>query len=104
LHAATKAAVSMGWANSSAEGINRAVRADLERFTSHRALDEHFDAVPELRPDLGEVALAVAELQHSDLADQPELVRQAAEEIVGVSLRAQGQSGERSAAQMPPGG
>lgn len=84
LDAAVQAAVALGWAPSANEGANRALRDDLEAFALGAALDAHLRHHPELAPDLGGVAVAVAELRHDPLADLPDLVRAAARDIVAV--------------------
>jgi hypothetical protein len=46
------------------------------------ALDDHYEQHPQARPDLGDLAIAAAELDGHPLAGQPERLRQAAAEIV----------------------
>lgn len=84
LDAALQAAVAMGWAPSANEGANRALRDELEAFALGAALDTHLAENPGLAPDLGGVAVAVAELRHDPLAESPDLVRSAAKAIVKV--------------------
>ena len=84
LREAAKLAVDLGWASTANDGVNRALREQLEAFALRVALDHHLSEHPEARPGLGEIALALAELEHSPLADQPDLVRRAADEIVAV--------------------
>lgn len=60
------AAVAMGWAPSANEGVNRALRDELEAFALGAALDAHLSEHPDLTPDLAGVAMAVAELLASD--------------------------------------
>lgn len=81
---ALQAAVTMGWAPSANEGVNRALRNELEAFALGAALDAHLEENPQLTPDLAGVAVAVAELRHDLLADSPALIRSAAREIVKV--------------------
>jgi hypothetical protein len=45
------------------------------------ALDDHYERYPQARPDLGDLAIAAAELDGHPLAGQPERLRQAAAEI-----------------------
>ena len=45
------------------------------------ALDEHYEQHPQARPDLGDLAVATAELDGHPLARQPERLRQAAAEV-----------------------
>lgn len=44
-------------------------------------LDDHYEHHPQSRPDLGDLAVAAAELDGHPLAAQPERLRQAAAEI-----------------------
>jgi hypothetical protein len=44
-------------------------------------LDRHYEEYPETRPTLAELAMAAAEIDGHPLADQPELIRQAAAEV-----------------------
>jgi hypothetical protein len=45
------------------------------------ALDKHYEQYPELRPDLGDLAIAAAHLDGHPLAEQPALLRQSAAEL-----------------------
>ena len=45
------------------------------------ALDEHYEHHPNARPDLGDLAIAAAELDGNPLAAEPERVRRAAAEL-----------------------
>ncbi|MEP6461927.1 MAG: hypothetical protein ABJC62_00595 [Frankiaceae bacterium] len=84
LRQAMRAAVELGWAASSNDGLNQAVRVQLEAFAQRLALDAHYAAYPDSRPGLAEVAQALAELDHSPLAEHPELLRAAASEVLAV--------------------
>jgi hypothetical protein len=88
LDEALQTAVALGWASSANEGGNRALRISLEAFALGAALDAHLEAHPELEPGIADVAIAVAELRHDPLADTPEFIRSAAEEILGVKADA----------------
>lgn len=88
LDAALQAAVAMGWAPNANEGANRALRDELEAFALGAALDAHLADNPGLAPDLGGVAVGVAELRHDPLAESPDLIRSAAEAIVKVKADA----------------
>lgn len=58
---------------------------DRVEAIAHRAgLDAHYADHPELRPAVGEVALALARMDACELAEQPELVAQAASELTAV--------------------
>lgn len=84
LDAALQAAVAMGWAPSANEGLNRALRDDLEAFALGAALDAHLSENPELTPDLAGVAVAVAELRHDPLSQSADLIHSAAADIARV--------------------
>ncbi len=81
LKEALRLAVELGWASTSNDGLNQALREQLEVFARRRALDEHYAAHPTSRPSLEEVAIALAQLEHSPLAEQPSLIRRAAREV-----------------------
>lgn len=83
LRRAVRAAVALGWASNANEGAVEALREELLWFFRGRALDAHIRAHPESAPTLSGVATALAELRHDPLADEPELIEQAAREIVG---------------------
>ena len=59
-----------------------ALRAALETAVMGAALEAHFAQHPAARPTLAEVAQALAAQDGSPLADQPELLEQAAAEIL----------------------
>jgi len=58
-----------------------ALRATLEAAVMQAALDDHYERHPQARPDLGDLAIAAAELDGHPLAGQPQRLRQAAAEI-----------------------
>ena len=58
-----------------------ALRAMLEAIVMQAALDQHYQHYPQARPDLGDLAIAAAQLDGHPLAAQPERLRQAAAEI-----------------------
>jgi hypothetical protein len=58
-----------------------ALRATLEAIVMQAVLDDHYEHHPGTRPDLGDLAVAAAELDGHPLADQPERLRRAAAEI-----------------------
>lgn len=84
LDAAVSPAVELGWAPNANEGLNSLLRASLESFARDLALEEHLQEHPHLRPTLAELTIAMAEIDHNPLADEPELISRAAEEIVAV--------------------
>jgi len=60
-----------------------ALRTTLEAVVMQAVLDDHYAHYPQARPDLGDLAVAAAELDGNPLAAQPEMLHQAATEIVG---------------------
>lgn len=79
-HAATvlqQAGLISSWNELLVQGARDRVEA-----IAHRAgLDAHYADHPELRPVVADVALALARMDASDLADEPELIQQAATEL-----------------------
>ncbi len=53
----------------------------MEVFAQHIALEEHYRKHPKARPSLVQLAIAAARLDGDPLADQPELLQQAALEV-----------------------
>jgi hypothetical protein len=45
------------------------------------ALDDHYAQHPEIRPDVGDIAIATAEIDGNPLAADPDRIRRAAVEI-----------------------
>lgn len=84
LHRALLIAVELGLVGTATEAQGQALRELLEAVTQRAALEQHYAAHPESRPTLAEVALALAEAEHSPLAQQPELLEQAAREVLEV--------------------
>ena len=81
LRDAASVVADMGLASSTTELTVRGLRDTLEAFTQRAVLDAHYRVYPEARPDLAEIALAAAEIDGNPLADRPELIRRAAQEI-----------------------
>jgi hypothetical protein len=79
--AAALAVRELGIAPSATALTTAALRATLEAVVMQAALDEHYEQYPQARPDLGDLAIAAAELDGHSLAGQPERLRQAAAEI-----------------------
>jgi hypothetical protein len=84
LRDAAALAAAMGLADSTTELTVRGLRDILEAFAQRALLDAHYRAYPEARPDLAEVALAAAEIDGNPLADRPDLIRRAAEAVLGL--------------------
>lgn len=82
LRTALKLAVEMGMDSTVNDATNRAALARVEAFVQSSALESHFRAHPHARPSLAEVALALAQLEGSPLADRLEIIQRAADEVV----------------------
>lgn len=74
-------AAEMGLAESTTELTVRGLRDALDAFAQRAILDSHYRSHPAARPDLGEIALASAELDGNPLAAHPDLVRRAADDV-----------------------
>jgi hypothetical protein len=79
--AAALAVSELGIAPSTTALTTAALRATLEAAVMQAALDDHYERHPQARPDLGDLAIAAAELDGHPLAGQPQRLRQAAAEI-----------------------
>lgn len=84
LREAVKAAVKAGMDANPNDAMLNAVRDRLEAFTQRLALDLHYERYPGVRPSLGEIAIAAAQLDDSPLAHDHDLLRRAADEVVRV--------------------
>lgn len=84
LRDAAVVAAQAGLVESTTELTVRGLRAALEAVAQRAVLDAHYQHHPEVRPDLGEIALATAELDGHPLARRPELVRRAAVELAEI--------------------
>lgn len=80
---AAELAAEVGAAASAAALTAAVLRSALEALVMQAALDEHYRQHEQSRPDLGDLAVAAAELDRHPLAAQPQLLRQAAMEISG---------------------
>lgn len=81
LHEAVRIAVELGMDSSANDATNRALRDRLDVFAQRLALDAHHRAHPGTRPSLAELARAAALLDGDPLADEPDLLEQAAREV-----------------------
>ncbi len=79
--AAALAVRELGVAPSTTALTSAALRAALEAVVMQAVLDDHYERHPGARPDLGDLAIAAAELDGHPLAAEPERIRQAAAEI-----------------------
>jgi hypothetical protein len=79
--AAALAVKELGVAPSATALTTAALRATLEAVVMQAVLDEHYERHPGARPDLGDLAIAAAELDGHPLAAEPERLRRAAAEI-----------------------
>ena len=80
--AAALAVSELGVAPSATALTTAALRARLESVVMQAVLDEHYRQHPAARPDLGDLAVAAAELDGHRLAAEPERLRRAAAEII----------------------
>jgi hypothetical protein len=79
--AAALAVSELGAAPSATALTTAALRAALEAIVMQAVLDEHYEQHPQARPDLGDLAIAAAQLDGHPLASEPQRLRQAAAEI-----------------------
>lgn len=80
--AAAVAVAELGLAPSTTALTAGALRTALETAVMRSALDEHYREHPEARPTLADVARALAEQTGSPLADRPEALATAAEQLL----------------------
>ena len=80
--AAAVAVRALGVAPSTTALTTTALRAMLEAIVMQAVLDSHYQQYPQVRPDLAQLAMAAAELDGHPLADRPDLIREAADEII----------------------
>lgn len=79
--AAALAVRELGVAPSTTALTSAALRAALEAVVMQAVLDDHYEQHPTARPDLGDLAIAAAELDGHPLATDPDRIRRAAAEI-----------------------
>ena len=80
--AAAVAVAELGLASSTTALTADALRAALQTALMQAVLDEHYRQHPNARPTLADVAVATAEQLGSPLAERPELLTAAAEQII----------------------
>src|ERR1019366_7390564 len=71
----------LGAARSTTALASAALRSTLEAIVMQAALDAHYEEHPEARPSLADLAIAAAELDGNPLAQTPELLHQAAQQV-----------------------
>jgi hypothetical protein len=64
--------------------------AGTDAAAVRQALEDHYRRHPEARSTLSEVAMAMARMDGNPLSDRPELIEQAAREVVAVNPNADG--------------
>jgi len=79
--AAALAVSELGVAPSTTALTASALRSMLQGTVMLAVLERHFEKYPELRPSLGDLAIAAAEMDGHPLAQQPELLRRSAAEV-----------------------
>jgi len=80
--AAALAASELGMMLSATGQTSDALRATLEAVVMQAILDDHYERYPDSRPNLGDLAIAAAELDGHPLAVASDGLRRAAAEIV----------------------
>jgi hypothetical protein len=80
--AAALAVSDLGAAPSATALTSDALRATLEGMVMQAVLDDHYERYPDSRPNLGDLAIAAAELDGHPLAGEPDQLRRAADELV----------------------
>jgi hypothetical protein len=81
LHDAVRLAVELGMDSSANDATNQALRDRVGAFAQQLALKQHYRKHPGTRPTLLQLALAAARLDADPLADDPDLLGQAATEV-----------------------
>lgn len=84
LRRALMAAVELGWVPNANEAQCHGLRSYLEALAQRSVLDAHYESHPDVRPDLAEVAIALAEIDHNPLAEHRSLIEQASREVMTV--------------------
>ena len=82
LREAANLAAELGYAVSLTELTVKGLRDVLEAISWRLVLDEHYRRHPQARPSLVEVAKAAAAIDDNPIAEEPELIEQAAAWIV----------------------
>ena len=86
--AAALATEHLGVAPSTTAYTAQLLRSDIEASLLAAVLEAHYEDVPSDRPCLAEISLGVAEIDGNPLAHRPDLITNAAEEIVATRPQA----------------
>lgn len=81
LRQAAAVAASLGFGSSTSDLTVQGLTDLLRSFAQRAVLDEHYRTHPSSRPDLADVALALAELTANPLAGHPDVIRRAAADV-----------------------
>lgn len=84
LRDAAAVASELGLVSSTSELTTRGLRGELELVAQRAILEAHYEEYPQARPDLGEIAQMAADLHAHPLACRPDLIRQAADDLVRI--------------------
>ncbi|MGQ0631759.1 MAG: hypothetical protein ACT4P1_12000 [Sporichthyaceae bacterium] len=84
LREAVGIAVELGLAESTTELTTQGLRSALEAIAMRAVLDAHYAEYPAARPDLAEIAYALAQMEAHPLAQRLDLIERAAREIHSV--------------------
>jgi hypothetical protein len=84
LRRAAAAVQQAGLVSSWNELLVQGARDRLEAIAHRAGLDAHYASHPQFRPTIAEVAVALARMDASDLADEPEVIEQAAAELTEI--------------------
>jgi P2-related tail formation protein len=84
LRAAVREAVRLGMDSNANDATVHALRDRVETFAQRLALEAHYQRHPDARPSLMELAVAAAELDGNDVADDRALLARAAAEVVTI--------------------
>ena len=89
LREAVRVAVEAGMDASVNEATVQSLRHRLETFAQRLALESHYERHPKVRPSLADRTIAAAELDDHPLAEEPDLLRRAADEVLQIKPEAE---------------
>lgn len=84
LRSAANLAIELGLAESTTDLAVSGLRGVLEGVAAQAVLEQHYRQFPHLRPSLAEEALGLAEIDGNPLANQPQLLERAAQELAEI--------------------